>query len=152
MASQDLTPSYHGYVKDYRAALQIFEAFLQDERKPSLRARYNGRIPESGDVFIYADSSGTMTWKDGVSWTTPGKFSDNFLVFEELDEDGQPKEDGLVKRTIALTIHGLLLVCYFRPTDIAILPDVSNAFPNIVPMYLDLDDTEGEGGGVQNGS
>lgn len=75
-----------------------------------------------------------MTWQDGCLWgphQDPCPGPGDWQVYQELDELEQPKENGFIKISTAVTVHSRLLVHYYQS-----LPTPSKFFAVMVPKYL----------------
>jgi hypothetical protein len=94
-STNQLTPSYYGFIDTTYDALVLFEACLRGQ------ISYIGRRPSdgeqkdlimSGNIFIYKVlSSSIKRWTDGIKWS-PSRRLDNFLIYRQLQRSFQLTE------------------------------------------------------------
>ncbi|KAM3066499.1 Global transcription regulator sge1 [Clarireedia jacksonii] len=142
-----LSPTFQEHIASTHDALLLFEACLTGHlnhvaRRPHDRERSS--LIKSGNVFIYEErSSGIKGWTDRVPWSPSSvlesgygfslnnrsfdqsnlgnlnKETEHSLIGSLVDSYGF-KEDGLVKKTVSVTVGGVShhLVSYYTVADV----------------------------------
>ncbi|KAK0621289.1 Gti1/Pac2 family-domain-containing protein, partial [Bombardia bombarda] len=93
--TQQLRPTYYGYIDNTWDALVVVEAALGGglthiARRPHDREREH--LIQSGSVFVYEENaSGIKRWTDGLNWS-PSRILGNFLIYRELETPFPPGE------------------------------------------------------------
>ncbi|KAJ7284393.1 Gti1/Pac2 family-domain-containing protein [Mycena rebaudengoi] len=140
-------PPFYGAVETTMNALRLIHAARQGVI-PRITRRLNDAerrtMIKSGAVFVFSvEESGIKRWTDGLLWS-PSRIVGNFLVYREINErtnsrgshkklyptdeqsrvmptseHGTFKPNGLIKKTITVTIEGsdLHLISYYTSSD-----------------------------------
>ncbi|KAK7032743.1 Gti1/Pac2 family-domain-containing protein [Favolaschia claudopus] len=140
-------PPFYGAVETTMNALRLIHAARQGVI-PRITRRLNDSerrtMIKSGAVFVFSvEESGIKRWTDGLLWS-PSRIVGNFLVYREINErtnsrgshrklyptedssralssseHGTFKPNGLIKKTITVTIEGsdLHLISYYTSAD-----------------------------------
>ncbi|KAJ7352275.1 Gti1/Pac2 family-domain-containing protein [Mycena albidolilacea] len=140
-------PPFYGAVETTMNALRLIHAARQGVI-PRITRRLNDAerrtMIKSGAVFVFSvEESGIKRWTDGLLWS-PSRIVGNFLVYREINErtnsrgshkklyptdeparalsaseHGTFKPNGLIKKTITVTIDGsdLHLISYYTSAD-----------------------------------
>nr|GAT58323.1 predicted protein [Mycena chlorophos] len=140
-------PPFYGAVETTMNALRLIHAARQGII-PRITRRLNDAerrsMIKSGAVFVFSvEESGIKRWTDGLLWS-PSRIVGNFLVYREINErtnsrgsqkrlypsdessralsageHGTFKTNGLIKKTITVTIEGsdLHLISYYTAAD-----------------------------------
>ncbi|KAJ7650869.1 Gti1/Pac2 family-domain-containing protein [Roridomyces roridus] len=139
-------PPFYGSVETTMNALRLIHAARQGVI-PRITRRLNDSerrtMIKSGAVFVFSvEESGIKRWTDGLLWS-PSRIVGNFLVYREIldransrgshkklyptdepsrtmtAEQGTFKPNGLIKKTITVTIEGsdLHLISYYTSSD-----------------------------------
>ncbi|KAJ6577565.1 Gti1/Pac2 family-domain-containing protein [Mycena capillaripes] len=140
-------PPFYGAVETTMNALRLIHAARQGVI-PRITRRLNDAerrsMIKSGAVFVFSvEESGIKRWTDGLLWS-PSRIVGNFLVYREINErtnsrgshkklyptdeqsralptseHGTFKPNGLIKKTITVTIEGsdLHLISYYTSAD-----------------------------------
>ncbi|KAF9007453.1 Gti1/Pac2 family-domain-containing protein [Cyathus striatus] len=147
MTSNPDVPPFIGYVETTVHALRLIHAARQGVI-PRITRRLNDSerrsMIKSGAVFVFSvEESGIKRWTDGLLWS-PSRIVGNFLVYREINErslvrthspehiaggfrgqasssdQGTFKPNGLIKKTITVTVEGsdLHLISYYTSEDI----------------------------------
>ncbi|RKP25561.1 Gti1/Pac2 family-domain-containing protein, partial [Syncephalis pseudoplumigaleata] len=115
--------TYFGYIDNVQDALLIIEAARNGilRRAQHRLTEKERRMIRSGSIFVWDESeAGMRRWTDGRAWS-PSRVSGCFLNYRELEHRFRYKVDGLVKRTISVTVsenRKLHLISYFRKRDV----------------------------------
>ena len=94
---------------------------------PRVRARLSDRERKgirSGSVFVFLESESRIRrWTDGKTWS-PSRIMGEFLMYKETDGNESVREDGLMKRTISLSVgsgEAFHVVAYHREHEKSML-------------------------------
>ncbi|KZV95899.1 hypothetical protein EXIGLDRAFT_452948 [Exidia glandulosa HHB12029] len=137
---------FRAFIRSTYDALLMFEAALSG-RIPRVTRRFNYNEKrddiKSGSTYVFGEEEAEIKrWTDGLTWS-PSRINKNFLIYRERYAPDEPrpeiqprreyenwlvgtlttadiKPDGLVKKTIGLTIEGLNyhLVSYYDPEEV----------------------------------
>ncbi|KAJ3711332.1 Gti1/Pac2 family-domain-containing protein [Lentinula raphanica] len=143
-------PPFHGYVETTTNALRLIHAARQGvipRITRRLNDTERRSMIKSGAVFIFSvEESGIKRWTDGLLWS-PSRIVGNFLTYtgeesrnssihrnspgissgyksststQSASDQGTFKPNGLIKKTITVTIEGsdLHLISYYTSEDI----------------------------------
>lgn len=114
--------TYYGLISSVDDAMLVVDA-ARSLHIPRVRSRLSDRERKSirsGSVFVFLESESRIRrWTDGKTWS-PSRIVGEFLVYRETEGNAVLKEDGLVKRTISLSMgsgEAFHVVAYYRERE-----------------------------------
>ena len=114
--------TYHGLICTVDDAMLVVDA-ARGLHLPRVRSRLSDRERKgirSGSVFVFLESESKIRrWTDGKTWS-PSRIVGEFLVYRESNGNDALREDGLVKRTISLSMgsgEAFHVVAYYRERE-----------------------------------